>query len=71
MKESTLDILTGREREILALVTEGMLNKEIAATLHISEQTVKNHLFSVFRKLDVSDRTQAAVFAIRNHLVEL
>lgn len=71
MKESTLDILTGREREILALVTEGMLNKEIAAALHISEQTVKNHLFSVFRKLDVSDRTQAAVFAIRNHLVEL
>lgn len=63
--------LTGREREILAHVAEGMLNKEIAAVLHISEQTVKNHLFTVFRKLGVSDRTQAAVFALRNHILEL
>lgn len=66
-----LKLLTGRESEILTLVAQGMLNKEIAAILHISEQTVKNHLSSVFRKLDVSDRTQAAVFAIRNHMVEL
>lgn len=56
--------LTAREREILARVAEGMLNKEIASCLNISEQTVKNHLSSIFRKIDVLDRTQAAVFAI-------
>lgn len=57
--------LTAREREVLARVAEGMLNKEIASCLNISEQTVKNHLSSIFRKIDVMDRTQAAVFAMR------
>ncbi len=57
--------LTAREREVLAQVAEGMLNKEIAFSLNISEQTVKNHLSSIFRKLDVTDRTQAAILAIR------
>ena len=50
---------------MLAQVAEGMLNKEIAFSLNISEQTVKNHLSSIFRKLDVTDRTQAAILAIR------
>ena len=49
----------------------GMFNKEIAASLHISERTVKNHLSNIFKKIDVSDRTQAAVFAIRNNIVNL
>ena len=48
-----------------------MFNKEIAANLNISERTVKNHLSNIFKKLDVSDRTQAAVFAIRNNIVNL
>lgn len=61
--------LTARERQVLEQVAEGLLNKEIAVSLDISEQTVKNHLYNVFRKLDVLDRTQAAVFAIRNHLI--
>lgn len=60
--------LTAREREILACVAEGMLNKEIASCLNISEQTVKNHLSSIFRKMDVLDRTQAAVFAMREFM---
>ena len=66
-----LDSLTKRELEILKQVVGGMFNKEIAANLNISERTVKNHLSNIFKKLDVSDRTQAAVFAIRNNIVNL
>lgn len=62
--------LTKRELEILAQVARGMLNKEIADALHITERTVKNHLSNLFKKIDVCDRTQAAVFAIRNGIVE-
>ena len=66
-----LDSLTKRELEILKQVVGGMFNKEIAANLNISERTVKNHLSNIFKKLDVSDRTPAAVFAIRNNIVNL
>jgi len=62
--------LTKRELEVLRLLTKGMLNKEIAKTLYISEKTVKNHISSIFRKLDVQDRTQAAVYAIRHRIGE-
>ena len=48
-----------------------MYNKEIADRLSISEKTVKNHMSSIFRKIKVSDRTQAAVYAIRNNYVRL
>lgn len=63
--------LTKREVEVLKLITEGMLNKEIAHRLCISEKTVKNHVSNIFKKIEVSDRTQAAVFAIKNQIVEL
>lgn len=63
--------LTRREMEVLVLVSEGMFNKEIADKLDISERTVKNHISSIFRKIDVADRTQAAVFAIRNSLIHI
>lgn len=66
-----IDALTKREREVLIQVAKGMFNKEIADSLLISERTVKNHMSSIFRKIDVSDRTQAAVFAIRNNLIKL
>lgn len=66
-----LDSLTKRELEILTQVAGGMFNKEIANNLDISERTVKNHLSNIFKKIDVSDRTQAAVFAIRNNIVKL
>jgi len=62
--------LTDREKEVLKLLTKGMLNKEIANALTISEKTVKNHISSIFRKLNVQDRTQAAVYAIKNRLVD-
>jgi len=66
-----LESLTKREVEILSQVASGMFNKEIAANLNISERTVKNHISNIFKKIDVSDRTQAAVFAIRNNIVTL
>ena len=56
--------LTNRELEVLIQVANGMFNKEIATNLNISERTVKNHISNIFKKIDVSDRTQAAVFAI-------
>ena len=66
-----LESLTKRELEILTQVAGGMFNKEIAINLNISERTVKNHISNIFKKTDVSDRTQAAVFAIRNNIVKL
>ncbi len=66
-----LESLTKRELEILKQVAEGMFNKEIANNLNISERTVKNHISNIFKKIDVSDRTQAAVFAIKNNIVKL
>jgi len=63
--------LTKRELEVLILLTSGLLNKEIAKNLYISEKTVKNHVSNIFKKIQVSDRTQAAVFAIRNSIVDL
>lgn len=66
-----LESLTKREIEILAQVASGMFNKEIANNLNISERTVKNHISNIFKKIDVSDRTQAAVFAIRNNIINL
>ena len=66
-----LDLLTRREYEVLKLLTEGMFNKEIAMKLNISERTVKNHFSNIFKKIEVTDRTQAAVFAIRCNIVDI
>lgn len=66
-----IDSLTKREMEVLIKISNGMSNKEIANNLNISERTVKNHISNIFKKIDVSDRTQAAVFAIRNNLIRL
>jgi DNA-binding NarL/FixJ family response regulator len=65
------DSLTRREIEVLKLLAEGLFNKEIAYTLDISEKTVKNHVSNIFKKINVSDRTQAAVYAIKNNLVDI
>lgn len=66
-----IEELTKRELEVLIEVANGKLNKEIANELKISERTVKNHISNIFKKIDVSDRTQAAVFAIKNDLIKL
>jgi DNA-binding NarL/FixJ family response regulator len=60
-----LDALTSREREVLAELTHGRSNREIARALRISEKTVKAHVSSVLAKLGVQDRTQAALLAVR------
>jgi DNA-binding NarL/FixJ family response regulator len=62
--------LTKREREILTFVAEGMSNREIAEKLVLSPETVKSHVAAILEKLNVSDRTQAAIYAVRNGLVE-
>jgi len=59
-------LLTPRETEILDHIARGYINKQVASKLGISEQTVKNHLSSILRKLDVTDRTQAVVLAMHN-----
>ena len=66
-----IDLLTSRELEVLIQVASGMINKEIATSLNISERTVKNHVSNIFKKIDVSDRTQAAVFAIKNNIITI
>jgi DNA-binding NarL/FixJ family response regulator len=63
--------LSPREMEILQCVTRGMSNKEIAYSLGISHQTVKNHMTAILQKLDVEDRTQAAVYALKHGWVRL
>jgi DNA-binding NarL/FixJ family response regulator len=63
--------LSRREMEILRYVTQGRTNKQIAQTLGISHQTVKNHVSSILTKLDVEDRTQAAIYAMRRGWVRI
>ncbi len=63
--------LSPREMEILRLITQGASNKEIAYQLGISRQTVKNHMSNILRKLDVNDRTEAAVLALRRGWIRL
>lgn len=71
-KDTTLsDKLSSREREMLSLLAKGYSNAEIASRLFLSEGTVRNYLSSLFSKLEVSDRTQAAVLAIKHGLVDL
>ncbi len=70
-KEESADIsqITRREKEILLLIAQGLSNKDIAAKLNVSEKTIKNHTSNLFKKINVSDRTQAAIFAIKNEML--
>src|SRR5262245_11390866 len=62
--------LSGREEEVLKLLATGETNRQIARRLYVSEETVKSHVASILRKLEVSDRTSAAVLAVRAGLVD-
>jgi len=64
--EFNINGLSVREREVLALVAEGLQNKDIAKKLFLSEKTVKNHVSNIFKKLNVNDRTKAALYAVKN-----
>ncbi len=63
--------LSPREVEILDNIAQGMTNKQVAYALGISEQTVKNHMSSILRKLSVNDRTQAVVYAMRQGWIKI
>ncbi len=65
------DGLTGREVEILKLLASGMANKQIAYKLKISEKTVRNHVSNMYEKLNIYDRSQAVLYAVRKGLVEI
>jgi len=69
--EAFVSPLTPRETEILTHMAQGYLNKQIAAMLNISEQTIKNHITSILRKLDANARTQAVVTAVKMGLIKL
>jgi len=70
-RHDLLEELTGREVEVLRLVGAGRANKEIAAELDISERTARTHVSNVLRKLGLSSRTQAALWAVREGLVDV
>lgn len=63
--------LTNREYEVLTLIAEGLNNRKIAERLYISEKTVKNHVSSIFKKLEVNDRIQAAIFAFKTNIKKI
>ncbi len=69
--ESLISPLTPREIEILRFIAQGFLNKQIAAELGISEQTIKNHVTSILRKLNANARTEAVVVAVKQGLIKL
>lgn len=64
--EKGMDALTKRELEVLELIARGMTNKEIATELYLSDKTVRNYVSSILDKLDISHRTQAAIYFIEN-----
>jgi DNA-binding NarL/FixJ family response regulator len=65
-KPSLLESLTSREMDVLRLISRGNSNKEIAAALHLTEGTVKGYVSTILRKLQVDDRTQAALYAVKH-----
>ncbi|MFB3160675.1 response regulator transcription factor [Neobacillus sp. 179-J 1A1 HS] len=69
-ERNLLEQLTKRELDVLKEIARGKSNKEIASTLFITEKTVKTHVSNLLAKLEVADRTQAALFAVKNQLVE-
>lgn len=70
-EEEIIAGLTRREYEVICLISKGYNNKEIGQELFISEKTVKNHVSNIFKKIKVNDRTQAALFAIKNNITKI
>lgn len=71
LENEKIESLTRREYEVLILIGEGLNNREIAERLFISEKTVKNHVSNIFKKIDVNDRVQAAIFTYRNSIKKI
>lgn len=70
-RESHSERLTAREMDVLSCIAQGFSNQEIASALVVSEKTIKNHLTNIFRKLNVSDRTQALVYVLKRKIISL
>jgi NarL family two-component system response regulator LiaR len=70
-RDHATQALTGRELAVLRLIARGLPNKQIARQLGISEKTVKTHVSNILAKLHLADRTQAALYAVRERLVDL
>ncbi len=70
-RQAAPDSLTDRELDVLRLIARGMSNKEIALELGVAEKTVKTHVSNILQKLHLADRTQAALYAVRERLVDL
>jgi len=70
-KERRGERLTAREMDVLRCIAKGFSNQEIAQALFVSEKTVKNHLTNIFRKINVNDRTQALLYALKNKIMTL
>jgi DNA-binding NarL/FixJ family response regulator len=68
-EKTNRDGLTERELEILTLIAQGASNREIGEKLYLSEKTIKNYITTIFQKLHMSDRTQAAVYALQHGLI--
>lgn len=66
LPQNLLDALTEREMDVLRLIAQGQSNKEIAASLHLTEGTVKGYVSTILGKLQVADRTQAALYAVKH-----
>ena len=69
--EKTSDVLTAREREIVLLLAQGVPVKETARRLKVSEKTVRNHLSHLYQKLNINDRTQLVIYALKKGLIGL
>ena len=69
-EKKPLEDLTRREMEVLKEIASGKSNKEIASSLYITEKTVKTHVSSILAKLELADRTQAALYAVRNGVIK-
>lgn len=70
-KEGRAERLTSREMDVLGCIAKGFSNQDIAHALFVSEKTVKNHLTNIFRKINVNDRTQALIYALKNRIMTL
>ncbi|GMT42150.1 MAG: DNA-binding response regulator [bacterium] len=71
LKNNRTAKLTDKEKEVVNLISQGFTNKEVGKKLHISEPTVKTHLYRIFRKLDIKNRAQLVTYAIKNQDVNL
>ena len=70
-RQGRAERLTPREMDVIGCIAKGFSNQDIAQALFVSEKTVKNHLTNIFKKINVSDRTQALIYVLKNKIMAL